>query len=94
MHFDFELGSSQARLSNVATAAVYNSNGNRVVLAGGTTTIALWGQGNIYSGTSNTKSYNQGPLTPPSKPSVLLDSAGRVFGRGHPTVRPPMLHDL
>jgi glucan 1,3-beta-glucosidase len=72
----------QARLNNVATAAVFDTASNRVVLAGGTTTISSWGQGNVYSG--NTKTYRQSSLTPPSKPSVLLDGSGRVFGRMHP----------
>ena len=70
------------KLNNVPTAV--GVVGGTVVLAGGSTTIDTWGQGDIYSGTSGSKSFTQGSLTPPNKPSPLLDSAGRIFGRTRP----------
>lgn len=56
------------------------------VLAGttGTTTITSWGQGNVYTGTSQSGTFTQGNIAAPSKPSALLDSAGRIFGKSHP----------
>ncbi|KAH7905297.1 pectate lyase superfamily protein-domain-containing protein [Hygrophoropsis aurantiaca] len=70
------------KLNNVPTAV--GVVGGATVLAGGTTTIASWGQGNVYSRTSRTKTFAQGSIVPPSKPSNLLDSAGRIFGKSHP----------
>ncbi|KAG0696777.1 glycoside hydrolase family 55 protein [Suillus ampliporus] len=70
------------KLSNVPTAV--GVVGGATVLAGGTTTIASWGQGNVYSGTSGTKSFTQGNIVSASKPSSLLDSAGRIVGKAHP----------
>ncbi|KAF8184871.1 exo-beta-1,3-glucanase [Mycena galopus ATCC 62051] len=69
-------------LNNVPTAV--GVVGGAVVLAGGTTTIASWAQGNVYSGTSGTGTFTQGTIATPPKPAVLLDSAGKIFGRGHP----------
>ncbi|KAG1724556.1 glycoside hydrolase family 55 protein [Suillus lakei] len=70
------------KLSNVPTAV--GVVGGTTVLAGGTTTIASWGQGNVYSGTSGSKNFTQGNIVSANKPSVLLDSAGRIFGKAHP----------
>jgi hypothetical protein len=70
------------KLSNVPTAV--GVAGGTTVLAGGTTTIASWGQGHVYSGTSGSKNFVQGNIVSANKPSVLLDSAGRIFGKAHP----------
>src|SRR6266576_2899678 len=55
-----------------------------VALAGGTKTISSWGQGNTYSGSNPSGSYVQGDIIAADKPSVLLDSSGKIFGKGHP----------
>jgi glucan 1,3-beta-glucosidase len=75
---------NNVKLNNVPTAVSVTDG--TVVLAGtsGSTTIQSWGQGNVYTGTSQTGRFQQGNLPVPSKPSSLLDSAGRIFGRGHP----------
>ncbi|KAG2072933.1 glycoside hydrolase family 55 protein [Suillus decipiens] len=70
------------KLTNVSTAV--GVAGGIIVLAGGTMTIASWGQGNVYSGTSGSKNFAQGNIVSANKPSVLLDSAGRIFGKAHP----------
>ena len=70
------------QLQNVPTAV--GVVGGQVVLAGGTTTITSWGQGNIYSGTSSTAKFVQSALAEPQKAGSLLDGSGRVFGRSHP----------
>ena len=73
---------NNAKLTNTPVA-VGVLNGE-IVLAGGTMTIASWGQGNVYSGSNPTGSYVQGNIIAADKPSVLLDGAGRIFGKGHP----------
>jgi len=72
------------KLINVPTA-VKEATG-RVLLAGttGSTTIRQWAQGNVYSGTSGTKTFIQSSTNPAAKPAGLLDSSGRIFGRGRP----------
>ncbi|KAJ7636131.1 exo-beta-1,3-glucanase [Mycena polygramma] len=70
------------KLNNVPTA-VGQTDGT-VLLNGGTTTIASWGQGNVYSGSSSTGQFTQDNLAAPTKPAVLLDSSGRIFGKTHP----------
>lgn len=70
------------QLNNVPTAV--GVVGGAVVLTGGTTTIASWGQGNVFSGTNPTGTFIQGNIPAANKPAALLDSAGRVFGRSHP----------
>ncbi|KAJ6500534.1 exo-beta-1,3-glucanase [Mycena sanguinolenta] len=70
------------KLNNVPTAV--GVVGGTVVLAGGTTTIASWGRGNVYKGSSGTGTFTQGTITAPPKPAVLLDSTGKIFGKGHP----------
>ncbi|PCH38148.1 glycoside hydrolase family 55 protein [Wolfiporia cocos MD-104 SS10] len=69
-------------LNNVDTAV--GVVGGAVVLAGGTLTIDSWGQGNVFSGTSNSYTFTQGNIPAPTKAGSLLDSTGRIFGRGHP----------
>jgi hypothetical protein len=73
---------NNAKLVNVPTAV--GVVGGATILAGGTMTITSWGQGNVYKGTSGTGSYVQGSITAANKPSVLLDSSGKIFGRTHP----------
>ncbi|KAJ7261315.1 exo-beta-1,3-glucanase [Mycena haematopus] len=70
------------QLNNVPTAV--GVVGGAVVLAGGTTTIASWGQGNVYQGSSGTATFTQGPIPAPPKPAVLLDSSGKIFAKSHP----------
>ncbi|KAJ7684640.1 exo-beta-1,3-glucanase [Mycena polygramma] len=71
------------KLTNVPTAV--GVVGGAVVLAGGTTTIDSWGQGNVATGSSSTPTFTQGDIPAPSKPAVLLDSAsGKIFGKTHP----------
>lgn len=55
-----------------------------IVLDGGTKTIESWGQGNIYAGTNASGTFTQGHISAANKPSNLLDSAGRIFGKAHP----------
>ncbi|KAI5990344.1 glycoside hydrolase family 55 protein [Pisolithus marmoratus] len=70
------------KLNNVPTAVGVNNG--PTVLAGGTVTITSWGQGNVFSGTSGTPTFTQGNIVSASKPSSLLDSSGRIFGKSHP----------
>ncbi|KAJ7043175.1 pectate lyase superfamily protein-domain-containing protein [Mycena alexandri] len=70
------------KLTNVPTAV--GVAGGAVVLAGGTTTIAAWAQGNVYTGSSSTGKFTQGTIAAVSKPAGLLDSSGKIFGRTHP----------
>jgi hypothetical protein len=58
--------------------------GGAVVLPGGTKTIASWGQGNVYTGTNSVGTFVQGNLHAANKPHVLLDGAGKIFGKTHP----------
>lgn len=76
---------NNVKLNNVPTAV--GVVGGAVVLKGGTTTIESWGQGNVFSGTNPTGTFTQGNIAAANKPSVLLDSAGRVFGKTHPQYR-------
>ncbi|KAK7015096.1 pectin lyase fold/virulence factor [Favolaschia claudopus] len=69
------------KLTNVPTAVLV---GDKVVLAGGTTTIESWAQGNVYKGTSGEGKYTQGTIPAPPKPAVLLDGSGKIFGKTHP----------
>ncbi|KAJ7074278.1 exo-beta-1,3-glucanase [Mycena amicta] len=70
------------KLTNVPTAV--GVAGGAVVLAGGTTTIASWGQGDVFTGTSATAKFVQSSISAANKPASLLDSSGKIFGRGHP----------
>jgi glucan 1,3-beta-glucosidase len=70
------------QLTNVPTAV--GVVGGAVVLGGGTTTIASWGQGEVYTGTSGTGKFTQGNIPAANKPAALLDGTGRIFGKSHP----------
>ena len=73
---------SNIKLSNVPIA-VGVSNGS-TVLAGGTTTIESWGQGNVYSGTNPEAKFTQGPIQSVLKSKNLVDNTGKIFQRGQP----------
>ncbi|KDR79424.1 hypothetical protein GALMADRAFT_223633 [Galerina marginata CBS 339.88] len=73
---------NNVKLNNVPVAV--GVVGGAVVLNGGTTTIASWGQGNVFRGTSPNAVFTQGNIPAPNKPSVLLDSAGRIVSKTHP----------
>lgn len=70
------------KLNNVPIAV--GVNGGATVLAGGTITITSWGQGNVFSGTSGTATFTQGNIVAANKPSSLLYTSGRIFGKSHP----------
>ena len=70
------------KLNNVATAVAVT--GGPVLLAGGTTTINSWAQGNVYTGTNPAGRFIQANIPNINKASSLLDSAGRIFGKTHP----------
>lgn len=90
------LRTSQASIGSLAGSLVLNNIklnnvsvaigvvGGTVVLSGRTTTITSWGQGNVYRETSTTGVFTQGNIPAPSKPSGILDNAGRIVGRTHP----------
>lgn len=71
------------KLNNVETAISVSGS---ILLAGGTTTIESWAQGNVYSGNhaNSTGTFVQGSVPAPFRPSILLDDEGRVFGKAHP----------
>ncbi|KAI9065088.1 glycoside hydrolase family 55 protein [Trametes sanguinea] len=73
---------NNVHLTNVPTAV--GVVGGTTVLAGGTTTIDSWAQGNVFSGTSQSPKFVQAAVPAPTKASSLLDSAGRIFGKMHP----------
>ncbi|KAJ7926053.1 exo-beta-1,3-glucanase [Mycena leptocephala] len=79
---DGSLVLNNIKLTNVPTAIGLFSGD--VLLAGGTTTITSWGQGNIYTGSNEAGTYTQGYLAAPNKPAALLDNVGNIFGRTHP----------
>lgn len=58
--------------------------GGQVLLPGGTTVIASWAQGNVYTGMNSQHSFVRGNIPAPMKAQSLLDSSGRIFGRVHP----------
>ncbi|KZT68172.1 glycoside hydrolase family 55 protein [Daedalea quercina L-15889] len=68
-------------LNNVSTAVAVL--GGSEVLAGGTTTIDSWGQGNVYSGTGGAATFTSGTVPAPTKASGLL-AGGKVFSRTIP----------
>ncbi|KIY71719.1 glycoside hydrolase family 55 protein [Cylindrobasidium torrendii FP15055 ss-10] len=70
------------QLTNVPTA-VGVADGS-VVLAGGTTTINSWGQGNVYKGSNSAGTFTQGEIVAANKPSSLLDGNGHIFGKMYP----------
>jgi glucan 1,3-beta-glucosidase len=70
------IGAQQLILENIALTNVpvaVKGPGGATVLAGGTTTIQAWGQGNRY--TPNGPQKFQGAITPVNRPSGLLDGA-------------------
>ncbi|KZS93669.1 pectin lyase-like protein [Sistotremastrum niveocremeum HHB9708] len=71
-------------LHNVPTAI--QDNTGHVLLAGstGSTTIRQWAQGNVYSGTSGSRTYQTAALNPPAKPGSLVDSSGRILSKTRP----------
>ncbi|KZP14824.1 glycoside hydrolase family 55 protein [Athelia psychrophila] len=73
---------SNIKLNNVPIAV--GVAGGATVLAGGTTTISSWAQGDIYTGTSGTKKYQQATVTAPKKASSLLNSNGFIVSKSHP----------
>ncbi|KAG6855418.1 hypothetical protein H0H87_003139, partial [Tephrocybe sp. NHM501043] len=72
---------NNAKLNNVSIAV---GVGGTTVLAGGTKTITSWGQGNVFKGTNTGATFTQGDIANPYKPSSLLDSSGKIFGKMHP----------
>ncbi|KAJ7164261.1 pectin lyase fold/virulence factor [Mycena filopes] len=80
-HAGASLVLNNIKLTNVPTAV--GVFGGAVVLAGGTTTIAAWAQGN-YLGSGATGKFMQGTIPVVPKPAALLDSSGKIFGRIHP----------
>ena len=70
------------KLTNVSVAVGVLDGAT--VLAGGTTTIDSWVQGNVYTGTSPTLEYTVGNVPSVPKASRLLDKSGRMYGRGRP----------
>ncbi|GJJ08010.1 hypothetical protein Clacol_002217 [Clathrus columnatus] len=69
-------------LSNVPTA-VKTAQGNVVFAGPGSGTITQWAQGNVFSGTSGNAQFVQSNLSPPSKPSSLLQG-GKIVSRTRP----------
>ncbi|KAL7270162.1 hypothetical protein RUND412_007140 [Rhizina undulata] len=72
-------------LSNVSQA-VANPSGD-TILAGGTTTIDLWGQGHTYSSSNTVDTAVQGNLVRAfAKPTALLDTSNpsKIFERSRP----------
>ncbi|KAI9846892.1 MAG: hypothetical protein M1837_003504 [Sclerophora amabilis] len=67
-------------------AAVANPSGATILA--GNSKVASWVQGNQYTTSGSSSAIDrtrlQGPLTAPSKPSVLLDGSGNVFARSRP----------
>ena len=51
--------------------AIQSSTGQTILQ--GNQLIQSWGQGHLYLSSSTTFNYHRGPLTPPNKPSILLD---------------------
>ncbi|KAF8139667.1 glycoside hydrolase family 55 protein [Boletus edulis] len=78
----YSLVLNNIQLTNVPTAVGVGNGGT--ILAGGTTTIASWGQGHMYSGTGGQKTWVQSNIPSVNKPPMLLDSAGRIFGKARP----------
>ncbi|KAG6819534.1 hypothetical protein H0H93_010920, partial [Arthromyces matolae] len=74
---------NNVHLHNVE-AAVADGNNSTILDGGSNNHIESWGQGNVYSGTSSQGSFQQGPIGGFEKPHVLLDGAGRIFGKTHP----------
>lgn len=71
-------------LTNVPTAVTVTNGPTVLAGSSGSTTIDSWGQGNVFTGTSQTAQFTQSNIAAPSKASSLLDSSGRIFGRTRP----------
>jgi glucan 1,3-beta-glucosidase len=69
------------KLTNVQKAVA--NPGGQALLAGGSKTIASWGQGRFYD-QSGKGEYRQATLTAANKPAVLLDNQGNFFERPKP----------
>lgn len=78
----YSLVLNNIQLTNVPIAVGVSDGAT--ILAGGTTTITSWGQGNGYAGTAGQVTWVQGNIVSADKPSVLLSSSGAIFGKGHP----------
>lgn len=74
-----------AQLNNVPVA-VGVLNQTQPVLPGtsDSMTIPAWAQGNAYKGSSTEFNFTQGSIEIPKIPASLLDSDGRIIGRGCP----------
>ncbi|KAH7139188.1 exo-beta 1,3 glucanase-like protein [Dendryphion nanum] len=73
------IGAGQLILENIAlnNVPIAVKGSNSIVLAGGTTTIAAWGQGNKY--TPDGPQKFQGAMTPLRRPAELVDSNTRKY---------------
>ncbi|KAI0318387.1 exo-beta-1-3-glucanase [Amylostereum chailletii] len=71
------------RLVNVPDAVVVN--GGATLLAGGTTTIDSWAEGNTFTGSNGARTFTESTIPTVNKPASLLDSAGQIFGKTRPT---------
>ncbi|KII88661.1 glycoside hydrolase family 55 protein [Plicaturopsis crispa FD-325 SS-3] len=76
------LALNNIQLTNVDTAV--GVVGGKTLLAGGSSTIDSWGQGNVYSGSSGSGKFTQGTIASPTKDKSLLDSSGKIVGKAHP----------
>ncbi|KAH7869703.1 exo-beta-1,3-glucanase [Lentinula edodes] len=75
---------NNAQLTNVGIAVGVLDGETVLEGSTGSLTIDSWGQGNVYFGTSTTGTFTQGEIVSATKPSSLLDSAGRIVGKMHP----------
>jgi polygalacturonase len=80
------------QLNNVPTAV--GVVGGATVLSGGTTTIDTWVQGNTYTGTNSASTYTVNSVNSVPKDHSLLDSSGRMYGRGRPTYESYALSEI
>jgi hypothetical protein len=75
---------NNVKLNNVPTAITVTDGTTVLDGTSGSSTIKAWGQGNVYSGTNGQGKFVQDNISAATKDASLLDSAGRIFGRGHP----------
>jgi glucan 1,3-beta-glucosidase len=78
---------NNVRFTNVTTAVGVLDG--TTVLAGTTVAapvkaITSWGQGNVYTGSSNTGKFVQGTIAAGTKHVSLVDVNGRIVSKGHP----------
>lgn len=85
-HLNGSIVLNNIQLDNVDTA-VGIVNGTAVLpgFPGGTMTIDTWVQGNVYMGQNPHPTYTANFVSPVPKSWSLLDSSGRVYGRGRPS---------